>query len=315
VEQITTSAVSGVAVPVLPFLVLKAPRAGAILLAPLRGIKAISAVLVSHWQKCLDSAKRPGVLLNVFSLTRVINQIFRVAGTRWRSDCAGPALKTHTQAGPDSAAGVATRGAAGRLIADDRQALLERIDLLERKLADASISIPHETDWVPLVKTPVASGARLGTTSKTAGRASMTALEHYACDRKKAVMKGNFDLEARKVLCVGGKAALYPEYRRLVEASGATLFFYRSDPRPARGQRLSKLLAQADMVVCPVDCINHEAYFTAKRYCKYSGTPYVVLDRSDISTFRKGVATLTELAAVRVGDRKRVESTEPPSLA
>jgi hypothetical protein len=282
------------------------------LLAPLPGIKAISVVLVFHWQKCLDSAKRPGVLPNVFSLTRVIKQIFRVAGTRWRSDCAGPASKTPTQAGPDSAAGVATRGAAGRVIADDRQALLERIDLLERKLADASISIPHETDWVPLVKTPVASGARLGPASKTARRAAMTALERNACDRKKAVMKGNFDLAARKVLCVGGKAALYPEYRRLVEASGATLFFYRSDPRPARGQRLSKLLAQADMVVCPVDCINHEAYFTAKRYCKYSGTPYVVLDRSDISTFRKGVATLTELAAVRVGDRK---STEPPSLA
>ena len=56
------------------------------------------------------------------------------------------------------------------------------------------------------------------------------------------------------------------------------------------------------MVVCPVDCVNHEAYFTAKRYCKYSGTPYVVLDRSDISTFHKGVAKLAELAACQASD-------------
>jgi hypothetical protein len=300
VEQITTSTFSGVA---LPFLVLKAPRAGAILLAPLRGIKAISAVLVSHSQESSGSAKKLSVLPNVFSLRRVIKQIFRVAGTRLRSGCAGTTPTTRTQADPGNAGDLATRGAAGGVIADDRQALLERIDLLERKLADASISVPHETDWVPLVKTAVASGT--GPTARAAmGRAT--------CDEKRAILKGSFELAARKVLCVGGRAALYPEYRRLVEASGATLFFYRSDPRPTSGQRLSQLLAHADMVVCPVDCINHEAYFTAKRYCKYSGTPYVVLDRSDISTFRKGVATLAELAAFQAGDGKPVRSTEPP---
>jgi hypothetical protein len=192
---------------------------------------------------------------------------------------------------------------------------LERIDLLERKLAAAGISVPHETDWVPLVKTPVASCGGLSATTQRAGRAATASSERTACDRKKAILKGNFDLAARNVLCVGGKVALYPEYRRLVEASGATLFFYRGDPRPTSGQRLSKLLAQADMVVCPVDCVNHEAYFTAKRYCKYSGTPCVLLDRSDISTFREGVAALAELAASQAGDGKPVRSTEPPSPA
>ena len=42
------------------------------------------------------------------------------------------------------------------------------------------------------------------------------------------------------------------------------------------------------MVICAVDCVNHEAYFTVKRYCKYFGKPYVLLDRSDLATFRKG---------------------------
>jgi hypothetical protein len=193
------------------------------------------------------------------------------------------------------------------MIANDRQALLERIDLLERKLADAHISVSHETDWVPLVKTAFASG-----TEPTA----RTAMGRAACNEKRATLEGNFDLAARKVLCVGGKAALYPEYRRVVEASGATLFFYRSDPRPTSptsGHGLPKLLSQADMVVCPIDCVNHEAYFTAKRYCKYSGKPYVLLDRSDIPTFRKGVATLAELAAAQAGDETTARPTEPSS--
>jgi hypothetical protein len=297
VEQITTSVGSGVA---LPFLVLKAPSAGAILLAPLRGIKAISALLVSRSQERLGSAKKPRILPNVFSPRRLISQILRVGGAKWRSGCAGPIPTTRTEADPSNAADLPMRGEAGRGIADDRQALLERIDLLERKLADAHISVSHETDWVPLVKTAVASGT--GPTARAAmGRAT--------CNEKRATLEGNFDLAARKVLCVGGKAALYPEYRRVVEASGATLFFYRSDPRPTSGHGLPKLLSQVDMVVCPIDCVNHEAYFTAKRYCKYYGKPYVLLDRSDIPTFRKGVATLAELAAAQAG----YETTAPPT--
>ena len=298
-EQITTSAVSGVA---LPFLVLKAPSAGAILLAPLRGIKAISAILISRSREGLGSAKKPRILPNVFSPGRLIKQILRIVGAQWRPPgYAGPIRTARREADPGNAADLPTRGEAGRVIADDRQALLERIDLLERKLADAHISVSHETDWVPLVKTAFASGT--GPTARAAtGRAT--------CDEKRAILEHNFDLAARKVLCVGGKAALYPEYRSVVEASGATLFFYRSDPRPTSptsGHGLPKLLSQVDMVVCPIDCVNHEAYFTAKRYCKYSGKPYVLLDRSDIPTFRKGVATLAELAAVRAGD----ETTAP----
>jgi hypothetical protein len=195
VEQITTSVGSGVA---LPFLVLKAPSAGAILLAPLRGIKAISALLVSRSQERLGSAKKPRILPNVFSPRRLISQILRVGGAKWRSGCAGPIPTTRTEADPSNAADLPIRGEAGRVIADDRQALLERIDLLERKLADAHISVSHETDWVPLVKTAVASGT--GPTARAAmGRAT--------CNEKRATLEGNFDLAARKVLCVGGESS------------------------------------------------------------------------------------------------------------
>jgi hypothetical protein len=204
-------------------------------------------------------------------------------------------------------------------LADGHQALLERIDLLERRLADASIPVPQEADWVPLVKTAGACDVGLGTTGKRAprvaqaARAAKSTLHRATCDETKAVWEAGFDLAARKLLCVGGRAALYPEYSRLVHASGGTLFFYRSDPRVG-GEKLAKLLAQADMVICPVDCVNHEAYFTAKRYCKYSGKPCVLLDRSDLATFRKGVATLAELT-IQAGDPPQIQPSDPSSPA
>jgi hypothetical protein len=98
----------------------------------------------------------------------------------------------------------------------------------------------------------------------------------------------------RCVLCVGGRAALYPEYHRVVEASGGKLVIYRNMPQ-GPGHHLPVLLDHADMVVCPLDCVNHTAFFTVKRYCRHSGKPCVLLDRSSLSTFRKGIATLAAL--------------------
>lgn len=185
------------------------------------------------------------------------------------------------------------------------QALLSRIDLLERKLADAEIPIPPETDWVPLVKISAAPAAAAcpGSASVAASAGDCDSL-----DEKQAGAHAGFDLAGRRVLCVGGRAALYPEYRRMVEASGGRLLIYRRGPLHG-GDHLPALLDHADLVVCPVDCVNHYTYFTVKRYCKYSGKPCVLLDRSGLSTFRKGVATLAALATAPAGCDSPVQST------
>lgn len=118
----------------------------------------------------------------------------------------------------------------------------------------------------------------------------------------------------RCVLCVGGRAALYPEYRRVVEASGGKLVIYRNTPQ-GPGHHLPVLLDHADMVVCPLDCVNHTAFFTVKRYCRRSGKPCVLLDRSNLSTFRKGIAALAVLctspAPGRPGQSRRPWPASP----
>ncbi len=90
---------------------------------------------------------------------------------------------------------------------------------------------------------------------------------------------------------MGGRSRLYPEYRHLVETSEGNLIIYRGDQKDDMAH-LHQSLICADMVVCPVDCVNHEVYFTVKRYCKLTGKPCVLLDRSNLSTFRVGVEIL-----------------------
>ena len=99
------------------------------------------------------------------------------------------------------------------------------------------------------------------------------------------------ELSEKSVLCVGGFARLYPKYRRLVEAAGGRLWIYRGNQKED-SKHLPVLLTHAYMVLCPIDCINHEAYFTVKKYCKESGKPCVLLQRSNFATFLKGIEIL-----------------------
>jgi len=143
-----------------------------------------------------------------------------------------------------------------------------------------------ETDRFPLVKesAPPAASFSFGQSPTPAS------------DEKGGGACESPGIGGRCVLCVGGRAALYPEYRRAVEASGGKLVIYRNLPQ-GPGHHLPVLLDHADMVVCPMDCVNHTAFFTAKHYCRRSGKPCVLLDRSNLSTFRKGIATLAALGA------------------
>ncbi|SFD91094.1 DUF2325 domain-containing protein [Nitrosomonas sp. Nm166] len=104
----------------------------------------------------------------------------------------------------------------------------------------------------------------------------------------------NLHLVGRSVLCVGGRAKLYPEYHQLIECSGGKLVTFHGDPNDHL-HRLPQLLEEADMIICPIDCVNHEAFFIVKYYCQYSGKPCVLLDRSETNTFRKGISRLAIL--------------------
>ncbi|MCB1984355.1 MAG: DUF2325 domain-containing protein [Burkholderiales bacterium] len=101
-------------------------------------------------------------------------------------------------------------------------------------------------------------------------------------------------LAGRSILCVGGQKHLYPAYRQIVEdAGGHFLSFHSRADTPL--SELHKLLNVTDMVICPIDCIRHEAFFVTKRYCDRFHKPCVMLDKSRVTTFYNGIRMLKNL--------------------
>ena len=150
---------------------------------------------------------------------------------------------------------------------------------LRYKFNDCKITSSSETHGMPLIKVTTTPSSAAGTSSS------------FTYSRIQINCPG---LSEKYILCVGGRGKLYPEYRYLVESFGGKLLIYRGNQKGDTG-RLPDLLTCADMVICPVDCVNHETYFAVKHFCRESGKPCALLDRCDLTTFGKGVETLASI--------------------
>lgn len=135
-------------------------------------------------------------------------------------------------------------------------------------------------DWAPLIK---------ATSSNRIGRSN----NHHPAQH---VCRDPHPLTGWSILCVGGRIKLYPEYARLIENYGGRFNAFHGDSNNHL-EHLPKLLKKADMIICPVDCVNHDAFLAVKYYCKYSGKPCVLLDRSEVNTFSTGIRMLIAMMA------------------
>jgi hypothetical protein len=52
------------------------------------------------------------------------------------------------------------------------------------------------------------------------------------------------------------------------------------------------MLAAADAVVSPADCLSHDAYYRVKHFCKRHGKPCVLLQGSGLSAFARALETV-----------------------
>ncbi len=107
-------------------------------------------------------------------------------------------------------------------------------------------------------------------------------------------VKKHAHLAGQSVLCIGGRKQLYPAYRQIIEDTGGYfLSFHGSTEMPVKN--LLPLLEQADMVICPIDCVRHEVFLVTKQFCKRFNKPCVLLDKSRVTTFYNGVRMLSNL--------------------
>jgi hypothetical protein len=110
------------------------------------------------------------------------------------------------------------------------------------------------------------------------------------CANRATTING-VDLCGRRILCVGGRGSLNSHYRDLVQRCNGRLIRHDGGLEDSR-QRLEALLSSADAVVCPADCVSHDAYLRTKRYCKRNDKPCVLLERSGVGAFAKALSQL-----------------------
>ncbi|MDC8445434.1 MAG: DUF2325 domain-containing protein [Nitrosomonas sp.] len=111
-------------------------------------------------------------------------------------------------------------------------------------------------------------------------------------------------LKGKCVLCVGGQLQMYPAYRQIVEDAGGRFLSFHGAADAAMAE-LHTLLADADLIVCPLDCVRHEAFFVTKDYCKRARKPCVMLDKSRITTFYNGIRMLRTFVAEQMAPSNR----------
>ena len=111
------------------------------------------------------------------------------------------------------------------------------------------------------------------------------------CEESKEGRCASGDFSGRCILCVGGRTGMADQYRTLVELSNGR-FAHHDGGVEDNPKRLQAMLFAADAVICPADNVSHGAYYAVKRLCKQYGKPCVLLKRSGLSTFARGLAEL-----------------------
>lgn len=102
------------------------------------------------------------------------------------------------------------------------------------------------------------------------------------------------DLCGRRVAYVGGRSGIVSHFRTLVERLNGQFIHHDGGIEDHEGQ-LGRILGQADVVLCPVDCVSHRASHRAKRFCKQTAKPFVPLRTAGLSSFVTGLRQASEL--------------------
>lgn len=101
------------------------------------------------------------------------------------------------------------------------------------------------------------------------------------------------DLCGQTVLYVGGQRKMIPHYKRLIEKHGGR-FIHHDGGREVARAMLPKMLAAADVVLCPIDCVSHDACICVKKICNQYQKPFVLMRSSGLSSLAKGISDIVQ---------------------
>jgi hypothetical protein len=96
------------------------------------------------------------------------------------------------------------------------------------------------------------------------------------------------NLSGRCILYVGGITHMKNHYQALVERHSGQFIHHDGGVNDGRSH-LDSVMAQADVIFCPIDCISHDACLRIKRHCKRTDRMFVPLRSAGLSSFAHGL--------------------------
>jgi len=103
-------------------------------------------------------------------------------------------------------------------------------------------------------------------------------------------------LQGKRIVYVGGRPGSNSAVRRLVASAGGEVTVHDGGIEDRKGL-LAAALPNADMVVFPVDCIDHDSMNMLKRVCERSQVTYYPLRTASVASFVELVARLAAAEA------------------
>ncbi|WP_374441989.1 DUF2325 domain-containing protein [Stella sp.] len=131
----------------------------------------------------------------------------------------------------------------------------------------------------------VAAGAlRAAATRERAMQAELDAVEARLAPATDPADPASAVADARIFLYVGGRPEQVPRLRALAGRAGAELLHHDGGVED-RGGLLAGLVARADLVLFPVDCVSHASVEAVKRHCRQMGKPFRPLRGAGLAPF------------------------------
>lgn len=96
-------------------------------------------------------------------------------------------------------------------------------------------------------------------------------------------------LRGRRILYVGGRPSSTPAIRSLVERHGGDFQRHDGGHEDRKGLLASAVLG-ANLVVFPVDCVDHDSATNLKRLCTKLGITYLPIRNASVASFAAGVS-------------------------
>ena len=176
--------------------------------------------------------------------------------------------------------------AAGSAPASDSAGIAMLVKGLEQRLATERAHGVRLAERLILTEERLRNEARASTATGSeiaALRAEIASLE-MSLDSSVEPAAETGALTDTTLLYVGGRTGHVAGLRSIAARFSASLMHHDGGLESSTAQ-LAGLIARAEMVFFPVDCVSHDAMHLVKRLCRQAGKPYFPLRRASLATF------------------------------